>query len=123
MKTQTKKETQIKKETQTIKKNSKKKTQKKKLKKKQTKTETQTEKQNADSDGLLTQIKNENGSAKQNGSKQEKREGPELQDWVSQKPPCFAVVAEQTLALQMRNTAQSVEHNGPQTNQPNAKWD
>ena len=77
-----------------------------------------------------TQIKKENGSAKQNGSKQEKREGPELRDcvfapfWsllaVPQKSLCFAVVAEQSLALQMRNTAQSVEHNIPQTNQPTA---
>ena len=89
----------------------KKKTQKNsKLKKnKQTKTE--------------TQIKKENGSAKQNGSKQEKREGPELQDWVPQKPPCFAGVAEQTLVLQMQNTAQSVENNVSQTNQPSAKLD
>ena len=39
------------------------------------------------------------------------------------KPPCFAVVVEQSLALQMRNTAQCVEHNIPQTNQPSAKWD
>ena len=69
----------------------------------------------------LSGVANENGSAKQTGSKQDKREGPELQDWVPQKPPCFAVVTEQTLALQMRNTAQSVEHNVPQTNQPSAK--
>ena len=50
------------------------------------------------------QIKKGNGSAKQNGSKQEKREGPEVQDWVPQKPPCFAVVAEQTLAVTKSGT-------------------
>ena len=69
----------------------------------------------------IADTKKRKRSAKQNGSKQEKREGPELQDWVPQKPPCFAVVAEQTLVLQMRNTAQSAEHNVPQTNQPSAK--
>ena len=88
------------KKTQTIKKNEyvnlEKKTQRNiKLKKtnKQTKTETQTKKQNADN------------NKKENGSNQEKREGPELQDCVpqNQKPPCFAVVAEQSHILSLKS--------------------